>query len=498
MWVWVSAACWMLACGSESTPGVGVDIIPEPPGEDVSVLDVAPTPDTPTDGTVSPDLVKNVDVPVDPPPAVPLDVVADCSTALAAIYDTPPNLPAMSPVRRGELVACALEEELTADSVTGRLKAAGIHDVPATGVTIYRISYRTERHGLIDPEPYTLGTAWAFVPEVPRAGERPVVIAAHGTVGLADSCAPSKWAFVADGLPLPWAAAGYVTVAPDYAGMGTVGTQGYGDARDTGYSTLDSGRAIRHLFAEDALSDKVVVLGHSQGGGAALSAHALDQEYEGPGEVVAVVPFAPGLVVKLSSTNLKFPLFGTGFAGGVPAAVFALQLYAYHANTVGLASAGDGYPALFRQALVNQVESQCIFGLAAAVPAVAPVFGNIIDESLRLTVIDCMDGLPCVEPGKAYYEYLVASIAAPHPDVAPNVFLVQGSNDAVVNPKAAACIRDSLQSVGIVADMCVDGPANHFDVVVRNAATAIDWVGAVIDGTERPTCENTTPLPPCE
>jgi len=480
----MSVLCLVSACGSGSSPGAAVDVISPPPETDAGIQDVVPRPDAAVDGAGN--------------PPVPLHVVADCSTALTAIYDTPPGLPVMSPIRRGELVACALEEELTADQVTTRLKAVGIHDVQATGVTIYRISYRTERHGLIDPEPYTLGTAWAFVPEVPRPGERPVVIAAHGTVGLSDSCTPSKFPFVADGLPLPWAAAGYVTVAPDYAGMGTAGTQGYGDARDTGYSTLDSGRAIRHLFADNALSEKVVVLGHSQGGGAALSAHALDQEYEGAGHVVAAVPFAPGLAVKLSSTNFKFPLFGTGFAGGVPAAVFALQLYAYHANTVALASAGDGYPAMYRAALVGLVESQCIFQLATTVPAVAPNFGSIIEETLRLTTIDCLDGLSCVEPGKSYVEYLQASLVLPHADSAPNVFLVQGSNDAVVNPKAAACIRDSLQSAGIAPDMCVDGPANHFDVVIRNVATAIEWVGAVIDETERPTCANTTPLPPCE
>jgi hypothetical protein len=69
---------------------------------------------------------------------------------------------------------------------------------------------------------------------------------AHGTVGIADVCAPS-WA----GRSEPditylnhWLDQGYAVVASDYQGLGTPGGHPYLTTRPEAYSVLDSVRAV--------------------------------------------------------------------------------------------------------------------------------------------------------------------------------------------------------------------------------------------------------------
>jgi pimeloyl-ACP methyl ester carboxylesterase len=62
------------------------------------------------------------------------------------------------------------------------------------------------------------------------------------------------------------------------AGGSSVGAAGRDDGPDTGRSVLDAARALRHLLGTDRISERAVVYGHSQGGGAALAAAAYSDE----------------------------------------------------------------------------------------------------------------------------------------------------------------------------------------------------------------------------
>ena len=50
-----------------------------------------------------------------------------------------------------------------------------------------------------------------------------MVVVAHPSEGMADSCATSRHPDSLRDLALPWAAQGYPVIAPDYAGLGTAG-----------------------------------------------------------------------------------------------------------------------------------------------------------------------------------------------------------------------------------------------------------------------------------
>jgi len=95
--------------------------------------------------------------------------------------------------------------------------------IPAPhGATAWRVLYHSESVGGRDIA--VSGVIVAPNATAPKGG-RPVVTWAHGTTGLADSCAPSKAANVASKLPYVDAMirAGYVVAATDYEGLGTPG-----------------------------------------------------------------------------------------------------------------------------------------------------------------------------------------------------------------------------------------------------------------------------------
>lgn len=111
-------------------------------------------------------------------------------------------------------------------------------------------------------------------------GGWPVVSWAHGTTGYADVCAPSAQGsdglanagylnamndFVAD-----WTGNGYAVVRTDYEGLGTPGGHTYMNGASAANTVTDIVRAARELSSD--VGTDWVVMGHSQGGQAALFA----------------------------------------------------------------------------------------------------------------------------------------------------------------------------------------------------------------------------------
>jgi len=161
-----------------------------------------------------------------------------------------------------------------------------------SGAQAWRILYTTTgRHG--QPE-----VASAIVVESRHlpSGPRPVIAWAHGTTGYATGCAPSllKEPFTAGAMPaLPQVIDhGWVVVATDYTGLGTAGPQPYLIGQLEARSVLDSVRAARTMKQVD-LSNRTVIWGHSQGGGAALWAGILAGHYAPSADVVGVAAVSP-------------------------------------------------------------------------------------------------------------------------------------------------------------------------------------------------------------
>ncbi|MDZ4375181.1 MAG: lipase family protein [Phenylobacterium sp.] len=113
----------------------------------------------------------------------------------------------------------------------------------------------------------------------PPKGGWPLVAWAHGTVGLADVCAPS-WAGRSERDVLylnRWLSEGFAVVASDFQGIGTAGPHGYMMTRPVAYSVLDSVRAV--VTTRRELSRKVILVGQSQGASAAFTAAGFAPTY---------------------------------------------------------------------------------------------------------------------------------------------------------------------------------------------------------------------------
>lgn len=146
----------------------------------------------------------------------------------------------------------------------------------------YLITYRSRgAHG----EPI-VASGYVLLPKgQPPEGGWPVLAWAHGTTGVADTCAPSgdypggpvhDYQQIVDAALDPWLARGYAVVAPDYQGLGTPGGHPYMDATSQLHTVVDAVRAGRQLHPA-RLSADWLVMGHSQGGAAALEVAAHGQ-----------------------------------------------------------------------------------------------------------------------------------------------------------------------------------------------------------------------------
>ena len=157
-----------------------------------------------------------------------------------------------------------------------------------------------------------------LVPDGPEPPEgRPVAAWAHGTTGIADRCAPSatRNLFYDDygqvGRDL--LDQGFVVAATDYHGLGTPGVHTYHHSEELARATLDSVAAAHGLDEAGPLADGWLVVGHSEGGLAALAAdertglHPPGLDYRGA--VVAAPSAQLGAVVPA-----MFAVPGRGYA----------------------------------------------------------------------------------------------------------------------------------------------------------------------------------------
>ncbi|WOE33342.1 MULTISPECIES: alpha/beta fold hydrolase [unclassified Acinetobacter] len=130
----------------------------------------------------------------------------------------------------------------------------------------------------------------------------PILAWAHGTTGVADTCAPSadyiggpvnSYQQVADKALDDWLERGYAIVAPDYQGLGTPGDHPYMNATSQLHTIVDAVRALHHLKAKQ-VSNNWLVMGHSQGGAAALAVAAYGQKDAPELNLKGAIALAPG------------------------------------------------------------------------------------------------------------------------------------------------------------------------------------------------------------
>ncbi|MCU1330032.1 MAG: hypothetical protein JWN34_5402 [Bryobacterales bacterium] len=194
-----------------------------------------------------------------------------------------------------------------------------------------RVLY-TSTNGIDDRTPITVSGAVYFPKGPLPAGGWPVVAWGHGTVGIADVCAPS-WAprtqRDTDYLNA-WLAQGFAIAATDYQGLGTPGVHPAGIVKSEAYGVLDSARSAIAEFRQ--LSNSVIIVGQSQGARAGVSAALLAHQYAPDlkikGTVATGVPGGPPYAGATKAPQIPVPESAGGGANARLAVLRLLRLRA--------------------------------------------------------------------------------------------------------------------------------------------------------------------------
>jgi intracellular sulfur oxidation DsrE/DsrF family protein len=415
-----------------------------------------------------------------------------CAATAEAIYTTPPMLPPA----RGMIVSCALGDKLDQATVQSEMVDDGAEGVTAqTGANIVKVAYRTVR----SDGSVAVTTATVYLPLVPRTLPAPVVLIGRPTSGIADSCAPSKKPRPERNLALPFAARGYVTITPDFAGLGNEGTHAYLDNHEAVAELFDGALALRQLVP--LVGDPIAAVGYSQGGGVVLSTQALELATTGKHTLKAVAALAPQWPISTKSFGyedvLRNPDRITGLAGLAPPTVTVLRHYGFAMNKLGDTHGGDAFPAEERSSIIGSIESLCTVPLGGALGANQLRLKELVDETFRTSMLACIDGTAgCTGLAQQFHTWITGDFVTADPQGA-RVLIVQGLADQVM-PAAgeAACDVAKLRNEGVAPDICSDTTATHDTVLERRIEDVVAWVEAVVSGVAPPSCSSQT-LPAC-
>lgn len=301
------------------------------------------------------------------------------------------------------------------------------------GVQGLRIRYAsTDVHG----EPSEV-TGLLVVPSgEPPPGGWPVIAYAHGTTGAADECAPSRDPELA-GVALQLgvlAAVGFVAVATDYEGLGSDGPHPYLNGESAARSVVDSVRAARLLVP--AAAERWAVVGHSQGGHAALFTAELASTLAPELELVGALAVAP-VVDLVAMTAAPTPL---------QEMLLVLAVHGYLSSNDDVDA--DGLLTDEGQAVVEGVEDACDVSPPAAL----------------------------LEGDAAGFTAWLQEQAVPQQPSAVPVLVQQGRRDDVTPPDAARRAVGAMCALGDVVSLREYADADHITVVDAGADDAAAWL----------------------
>jgi alpha-beta hydrolase superfamily lysophospholipase len=239
----------------------------------LSIACAAPSPTTTLPDRTSPTPVPDstpspneVSEPSPSPIRTPTPFLAN--SVASAFYIAPDPLPPGDP---GAIIA---SEEI-----------AGLADM-----RLWTVLYRSVG---IDGQPIAVSGMLAAATDM-QPGPLKILAWGHGTTGLIDKSAPSRFGRFGDDIGIFRGAVeqGFIVAATDYEGLGTPGPHPYIVGISEGRSMLDAARAARSFFGSSD-DDKVILVGPSQGGHATLFAAELSAGYAPDLQVVGALAFAP-------------------------------------------------------------------------------------------------------------------------------------------------------------------------------------------------------------
>jgi pimeloyl-ACP methyl ester carboxylesterase len=310
-----------------------------------------------------------------------------------------------------------------------------------------------------------------FLPKgTPPKGGWPLMAWTHGTVGIADICAPSWNGRQAQDEEYlnRFLARGYAVVASDYQGLGTKGTHPYLHTRAAAYSNLDIIRAVQG--AGFPVSDRIVLFGQSQGAGAAIATADYAPDYAPELKLVGVVatgapyftPAALDALDRIRKPDDVDPMLGYTFLA------MTLEQQLDPAFTMRDYLTDKAWP------IARRVDDTCY----------AEIRQMVTEASLSRSSSFARDPAAGLRPAFAAMGY-------PHLKLSAPLFFGTGGQDKDTPPRMQAALVMALCRAGTRVQSRLYPELDHRGVVLPSLADSMPFVEAAFAGEETPgNCDN--------
>ncbi|ENV98250.1 lipase family protein [Acinetobacter bereziniae] len=328
-------------------------------------------------------------------------------------------------------------------------------------------------------------TAMVFVPKTTRPAEGwKVVVWEHGTVGVGDSCAPSKNGFNPrfKNMAQSLLKEGYVVVAPDYEGLGTPGMHPYLNLKSEANSAIYAVKAYKDHYGSQ-INGQWMSVGQSQGGHASLGTAELsnsDTNYRGAvaGAPASSLGYIISVVAPQAIRNLLL-------AGKVETAIDVYaELLAYAAyTTVGITA----YEPRFNYREVFKDRSKLIVELAegttgengSCLEDLKGKFITDIREYLNTnsgkTVLDYPGLIDNFQENSTVKKFLVDNQPATKKINTP-VMIIQGKLDMAVPYQVTEKLQQDLKNMGTDVTFLLVDDQNHTGAIVAKNAELVAFI----------------------
>jgi pimeloyl-ACP methyl ester carboxylesterase len=266
-----------------------------------------------------------------------------------------------------------------------------------------------------------------------------------------------------------WLSAGFAVVATDYQGLGTPGGHPYLAAKPEAYGVLDSVRAVK---GRDRIGDAVLIVGQSQGAGAAFATAALAPSYAPDVELRGTV--ATGLPY-FSRETLAALARGRNPDAVTPTLVYTLLLLQLAEQTRPGFDPSD-YLTERGRAVYDMARTACFGEMADAIMA----------GQLSRKAVLAKDPQPVVDA-------LFPLLAYPSLHLSRPLFVGTGEADRDVPPAMqAALVRDACAAGGRIVWRRYPG-LDHSATVNASLADSLPFARSVLAGQEVASdCPNAT------
>lgn len=314
------------------------------------------------------------------------------------------------------------------------------------GARAWRILYLSET---VDDKSVAV-SGFVVAPKDPGDSKRPILAWAHGTLGLADKCAPSKQDDAYTSVPAlqRFLDAGYVIAATDYQGLGGPGLHPFFVGESEAKGILDSARAARNIKQTNASSD-IALLGNTEGGNGVLFGGQIADSYAPELDVKGVASGTPsgsldqlyGSVSQLGGF-VGFVVMGIyGFAAGYPDQVRVSEIL----TEEGLQQSGI-------------VEKECANEIAAALT-------QPVEELVARSPLE-------VEPWpQLIAENTPGNVPTPEP-----ILLFQGDSDLLVLLSTTQELVTQLCSQGDTVELKTFRGSDNETVLTDAANDYVSWI----------------------